>query len=121
MRILLHQRPYGASKDHEELLSMVVKAMTSIYAIQGPFDLKRTMREKVFHDLVWMVTEHDGKYTTRYRSKAALIAECDVQHEHIFPINDLFFLSRHGSSLKDVFTYCAACVVTVEEHSLLSS
>jgi hypothetical protein len=122
MNIPIHRRPYVAAKDYDQLVTMAVKTVEAVYAIDGPFDLKGEMRERVFKEIAWMLTEHDGKYTTRYRSVAALEAQqADVQHEHVFPRRQLYHLSRHGLSFRDVFGYCLGCVVTKEEHSRLSA
>jgi hypothetical protein len=122
MNILPHKRPYVTSSNYDKRLMLAVRALEAIYQIDGPLDLKGELREKLFHTVVWSLTESDGKYSTRYRSKLALQArKGDLQHEHVFPIDDLYFLSRHGLSLKDALSLCCACIVTKEEHSRLTA
>ncbi len=122
MNLPHHQRPYVPCKSYDERLAFAVGAMEAIYQLNGPFDLKRELREKLFRSVAWILSECDGKYTTRYRSTLALQAPNGaVQHEHVFPITQLYFLSRHGLSLKDALSLCSACVVTKDEHTRLSA
>jgi hypothetical protein len=120
MNLAIHQRLYIPCNDFEKRLNLAVSAMEAIYQLSGPFEFKRELRINFFNTVVWTLTESEGEYTTRYRSKLALQSpRSDVQHEHIFPIDDLYFLSRHGLALKNVLRLCCACVVTKKECSRL--
>ena len=86
MNLPLHQRPHVEGKNYKDRLALAVKAMEAIYQLDGPFDLKRELSQKLFRSVAWTLSECDGKYTTRYRSKSVLQApEGQVQHEHVFP------------------------------------
>jgi hypothetical protein len=120
MNLEVHQKLYVPCNDFAKRLELAIKAMEAINRVPGPFEFKRELRINVFNTVVWTLTESEGQYTTRYRSKLALQSrKHDVHHEHVFPIDDLYFLSRHGLSLKEVFSLCCACIVTKKESSRL--
>ena len=119
--ILDPKAAYIADEKYEERLKFATKAIEAVYQIDGPLDLKTDLRKKLFWATVWLLTESSGKYSTRYRSKSSLMAlQGDIQHEHVFPISHIYYLSRHGLSVGDALGMSCACVVTRREHELLS-
>lgn len=59
-------------------------------------DLYPAHRRKILHNAIWYLTEADGKWTTRYKSKEVLeLAESDsmspvrINHEHVFTRKNL--------------------------------
>jgi hypothetical protein len=117
-----HTKSFESPADFAARLEMATKALEDIYRVDGPFLLKREFRQKMFWPAVWWLTEAGGKYGTRYRSSAALQKSSitDLRHEHVFPIKHLFYLSRHGLSLKDTLRFACGCLVTEDEHDRLS-
>ena len=114
-----HSRPYEPSSSREARLDFAVKAMEAVYQI--PAEPSEEWKKKFFWTAVWLVSERDGKYSPRYRSRAALDSdEKFVQHEHIFPIKDLWLL-RTVRSLEATLNFAEGCLVTKEEHQRLSA
>lgn len=113
-----HHGPYLPSPERAEKLKFCATALEKILAIPGGWEVK----EELFRAVVWIVSELDGKYTTRFRSKAALEAPAGtVQHEHVFPMKDLWAIAQGRMKPAELLPLVAACVVTRDEHRKLSA
>ncbi len=81
--------------------------------------------------VIWLITEADGKYSTRFRSKEVVRLarerpRCTVKihHEHVYPRTALAdeILARQAefrkfpSKLNKLLDEAVGCVVTVVEH-----
>jgi hypothetical protein len=111
-----HQRDYFDRGFWQGNVKFATRAVEAVYNLDG----SRKAKEGVFRGLIWLLTESDGKYSTRYRSMAALNAhEKDIRHDHVFPIKDILFLSSHGTSPGRLISLCCACLVTRREHAIL--
>ncbi|ARD43527.1 hypothetical protein [Colwellia sp. PAMC 21821] len=99
----------------------VLSAIEIAKAVIG-IDIMEQHKKKILTEVQWLISEAHGKYTTKYRT-AGVLSDSDesVQHEHVFPrkklslriLNDPINIEKY---LKDV----VGCVVTVNEHNLLS-
>lgn len=67
-------------------------------------------------------TELDGKLNTRYSSRGALEAEPDTKlnHEHVIERKKLVGRMLAGEPVAGVLPDAVACIVTVDEHKLLT-
>jgi hypothetical protein len=91
-------------------------------------DLLLAHKRKVLKDVVWIVTEADGKHRTRYRSKRVVdTAEKNpnstelVQHEHVVGrslIADR--LIQYPDQAKQILNSAVACIVMRDEHIRLN-
>lgn len=98
-------------------------------------DLYISHRRKMLSDAIWYMTEADGKWKTRFKSKQVLhLAENDptslvrINHEHVFTrkalINEI--LERREEllddfcKLNDLLGTAVGCVVTKSEHDALT-
>lgn len=86
-------------------------------------------RDRLLGECIWFVTEADGKYATRYRSRGVLELQDDgplrsvlsrLRHEHVVTRKSLADRMRVGEDPEVVLADAVACVVTVEEHARLS-
>jgi hypothetical protein len=70
---------------------------------------------------VWKYTECDGKYTTRYRSEAALGAVGKlIHHEHVIPIRQIVDrLLANPTGFEEILSSAVGCVVLRSEHHKL--
>ena len=70
---------------------------------------------------VWKYTECDGKYTTRFRSEAALFARAkDVHHEHVVTRRSLIDrIIAKPELVRRIFEDAVGCVVLRDEHRQL--
>lgn len=119
MKTAPHQEKYQPSPEREEKLRFCVAALDKILEIPGSPGLQ----EELFRAIVWIVSEIDGKFATRYRSREALAAPAGtVQHEHVVPMRQLWAIIRqkHMSPAR-LLPLVTACVVTREEHRRLTA
>jgi hypothetical protein len=74
--------------------------------------------------LLWKITEADGKYNTRYKTRGAI--ECtdksQLQHEHVYQRRKMIdlLLNANPEAADDILSEAVGCTVTVLEHNLLS-
>jgi hypothetical protein len=91
-------------------------------------------RLKMLKEVLWLVSEADGKHSTRYRSKevvrlATNVPDCEVriQHEHVYPkavvarrlLAEREVLLASPGELDKVLDQTIGCIVTVDEHKKL--
>jgi len=123
--------PYKQSKKS----SAVVKSAKRLaLLILGCEELLVSHRKKMLKEVIWLISEADGKYSTRYRSAEVVRlareeTSCNVliQHEHVFPkaravdrlLEDKEALLSDSERLSRVLDQTVACVVTKEEHRRL--
>ena len=92
-------------------------------------------RKKILKEVLWWISEADGKYSARYRSKAVVeLARANpqsserVQHEHVFPrakvADDLLQrrseLLNNPRELEAILDDTVGCVVLASEHKKLN-
>ncbi len=91
--------------------------------------------KKILTEVLWMLSEANGKYDTRYRSSEVVrlareepTSEVKIQHEHVFPrksvieniLNQRQALLNDPNLLQEILDKTVGCVVTEEEHKSLS-
>ena len=92
-------------------------------------------RKKMLKEVLWWISEADGKYATRFRSQAVVkLAENNpksnekVQHEHVFPrakvadelLTRRIELLQNPSELETILDATVGCVVLASEHRKLN-
>lgn len=110
-----HEKP--AAAEVRRSASKLAQAIATIGAGVLP-----KHKYKLLSFVVWIATEANGKYDTRYVSEAIYKGMGPVQHEHVLPIKYLVgrMLERPGT-IAQVLDGAIACLVTVEEHRLLTN
>ena len=91
--------------------------------------LLRRHKKKILSEVLWLVSEVDGKYSTRYRSARVIQLARDeptsdekIQHEHVFPRKQVTeHLLNNPERLEAVLAETTGCVVTASEHKNLIS
>ena len=98
-------------------------------------ELHMRHRKKMLKEVLWWISEADGKYAARYRSKAVVaLAQSEpqstekVQHEHVFPrakVADTLLKRRSEwltspSELESILDDTVGCVVLASEHRALN-
>jgi hypothetical protein len=84
-------------------------------------------KRKILSEVQWLISEADGKYATRYRSKAVVelatntpTSTVKVNHEHIFGRGEFSrALLAHPELADQLLDGVTGCVVTKEEHDKL--
>jgi hypothetical protein len=93
-------------------------------------------RKKILSEILWLISEANGKYSTRFRSAEVVRLAIEepnsptkIQHEHVYPrkrvIEDILrrrdALIQDSRSLGAILDKTVGCVVTHEEHRSLSN
>lgn len=91
-------------------------------------------RKKMINDAIWYCTEADGKWKTRYKSKAVMdLAQNDptslvlINHEHVMTRQNLTLciltnrdeLLENSVALHKALDQAVGCIVTAAEHTAL--
>ena len=86
-------------------------------------------RKKMLSEVLWLISEADGKYSTRYRSVEVVRlaskepnSSTKIQHEHVFPRKKITERILQNPALLDqLLSETVACVVTEQEHKCLKN
>jgi hypothetical protein len=98
---------------------------SAITAIEGILKLPILKQHKygLIDGMIWTITQARGKYTTRYRSRAALDAPkgAKLQHEHVTTRKHLVnSILQHPERAREIAARAVGCVITKEEHQRLT-
>lgn len=108
-------------KEHKDRKERIASAVAAIKAIL-PLDLYLAHKKELLSVCLWKITEADGKLKVRYWSEGALInPEGKLQHEHVNERKRLITRLLDGESVESVIADVIACIVTQEEHKLLTA
>jgi hypothetical protein len=114
--------------------SIVDSAKKLARLILSSDELLHEHQKKMLKQVLWFVTEANGKYSTRYRSAEVFRLACDepdsevpVRHEHVYPravVADQILsrqdeLREHPGRLDELLDESVGCIVTVDEHDRL--
>lgn len=84
--------------------------------------IMRRHKERVIREMIWKITECDGKFKTQYRSEMVMFGANDalVEHEHVTTIESLISeILANPKELDKLKNNIMACLVTEEEHKKL--
>jgi hypothetical protein len=82
-------------------------------------DVDPKHQRKLLRDIVWIVTEANSKYNTRYVLEHVYKAQ-KPNHEHVVPIESLVKrMLERPDIISQVLDDAIGCLVTKEEHRLL--
>ncbi len=123
--------PYKRSTKADEAIASAKRLALLILSHD---ELLYKHRKKMLSEVLWLISEADGKYSTRYRSKEVVrlareVPDCEepIHHEHVNPRKKVteFILSqqkrflKHPRSLEKLLDETVGCVVTRREHDNL--
>lgn len=118
----------------KEALEIVASAKSLVEIALRSTHLLTRHRRKLMSEALWWISEADGKYSTRYRTKDVydLANSRDggttkIQHEHVYPrkevIKELLSNSErylaNPAELERVLNDTVGCVVTASQHHSL--
>lgn len=113
-----HRIPYSAPQDAKQRLEDVERLLSTIRDMPLHAKTKKMMLNRT----IWLVVELTGNFYSRFRS-AGVLAKVGVriQRDHIYPRKQLIaeVLAREVD-LASIIERAECCVVTKEEHDLLS-
>lgn len=116
-----HQQYWGPPPNEEQVFNAAIA--TAQFAVMSP-DLFDAYRRELLDNVLWLVTAApSGKYTTRFRSHAAVTnPNAELRHEHVYTRRSLIkrMLDDPGYIEKVVRELAIGCVVTKAEHKRLS-
>ncbi len=89
-------------------------------------NISNNLKKNLMDFLIWKITEINGKYKTKYRSKEAMNIKDTkkLHHEHVFSRKKLKEDLVNAKSLEEVrniLKKIEACIVTREEHKKLKN
>jgi hypothetical protein len=97
---------------------------SAITAIKGilQMDILENHKRILIKDMVYRITSAHGKYTTIYRSEDAWKKrDCRIEHEHVYTRQELVQeIMDHPKRVEDVLEKAIPCIVTEDEHKLLT-
>jgi hypothetical protein len=86
----------------------------------APATLRPASRHRQLKELIWDVSEADGKYNLRFRSCGALKPGAPLQHEHVTELDTVAReLLAHPERVDKILEGVVSCVVTKSEHARL--
>ena len=102
-----------------------IRKLSAFDAVKAilPLDLYIPHKRELLKVCIWKITEANGKYKTRYRSIGALNENKsgNLQHEHVVEMKSLIDrLLYEPAKYNDILNDAIACVVTKEEHGILT-
>jgi hypothetical protein len=135
-------RQYVPSRDTREIIASAKKLARVVLKSRS---LLTKHKRKILSEVQWFISEADGKYTTRYRSKkvvdlarrylrtvsrgpakrgtANVQAKARrelIQHEHVNTRKSITDkILRHPTQVVSILNQVIGCVVTKDEHSRL--
>ena len=129
-RLLL---PYRRSATADALVASAKHLARIVLASD---ELHERHRKKMLSDVLWLISEADGKYTTKFRSAEVIRlateepeSQTKIQHEHVFTrksvtekiLDNRERLLLNPNELDDLLDRTIGCVVTAAEHRRLSN
>jgi hypothetical protein len=129
-----HQRLVAPYRRASKAVEVIRSAKNLAKLILMSDDLIPEHKTKILSDILWFLSEADGKYSTRFRSKIVVdLANADpksherIQHEHVYPrktvshelLDNLNFYRTNHDALELFLDETVGCIVTEEEHKSL--
>ena len=113
-----HKRPYQQKSDAELRLKDVETLLRTITMMP----LHSRTKKKMLNHVLWLVVELTGNFHCQYRSAGVLKdTGVRIQRDHIYPRKQLVEeLLGPEPNFADIVTRAQCCVVTHEEHQLLT-
>jgi len=123
--------PYRrSSKSTEVILS--AKNLTKLILTSDDVILRH--KKKILSEVLWFLSEADGKYSTRFRSVEVVrlatedpTSKVRIQHEHVYPralvsaqiLDNVEFYRNNPEKLDLLLEETVGCIVTETEHNSL--
>jgi hypothetical protein len=85
-----------------------------------PLEILEAHKRELLGVCIWKITEAEGKWNVRFRSEKALSNSDDLRHEHVYERKHLIDRLISGESVDSVIRDAIACIVTQDEHLVLS-
>ena len=113
----MNKRVYKPHREREARIKSAVAAISALL----PLDLYPAHKKELISVCLWKITEADGKLNVQYWSEGALSADKkELRHEHVYERRELIQRLLDGETPESVVCNAIACIVTREEHKLLS-
>jgi hypothetical protein len=116
--------PYSSSKSSADVVNSAKELAVAVLYHQK---LILKHRRKILSEVQWLISEVDGKYSTRYRTKRVIdLAKSSpdsiekIQHEHVIARKEITArLLANPEIATSTLDQVVACVVTKSEHDKL--
>ncbi len=108
---------YSRHPEHDVRITSAKNAITALL----PLDLYPAHKRELLSICLWKITEADGKKKVRYWSEGAINSQnSKLHHEHVHERRELIQRLLNGENIEIVLTDAVACMVTEQEHHILS-
>ena len=106
--------------EHKDRAERIKSAVTAVEAIL-PLELYLAHKKELISVCIWKITEADGKSKVQFWSEEAIMDQGGkLQHEHVYERKELISRLLSGESVDSVVADAIACMVTKDEHLILS-
>jgi hypothetical protein len=125
--------PYRRASRSTEVIS---SAKNLAKLILGSDEIILPHKKRILSEVLWFLSEADGKYSTRFRSKEVVrlamedpTSDVRIQHEHVYPrasvtaklLDNIDYYRANPEALNLLLDETVGCVVTESEHINLLS
>lgn len=129
-----HKKLIGPYYRESKAVEVIKSAKNLAKLIIMSDDLILQHKKKILSEILWFLTEADGKYGTRFRSKKVVDlaatnqkSKVKIQHEHVYPrktvslkiLDNLNFYRENHAALELLLDETVGCIVTKDEHDSL--
>jgi hypothetical protein len=116
---------YVPSPESEQIRKSAVALTIAVLHHEG---ILPKHKRKMLKEVVWLVSEADGKHSTRFRTKKVVElatyepqSQLKVQHEHVIPCAAIAHQLVHfPNRVAEILNTVVACIVMQEEHRQLN-
>lgn len=110
------KKPCSQKREVEQIIA---SATTVIDQILRMTDVMEKHKKEMLSDMIWKISESNGRWNTRYYSAGVLDKTNDekVQHEHVVTRKEIIDqLLKKPNEYKEILKQVTACIVTESEH-----
>ena len=107
-------------KDSDRRMSSAVLLAKTIVSLKS--ELTSSHLREFLSNTIWKYTECDGKYTTRFKSRGAILQPKEKQnHEHVVTRKSLVDeIIAEPARIDEIFKKAIGCTVLKSEHKLIT-
>ncbi len=112
------KKTYSENQKSQEIIDSAVLAVKQILEMK---DVLEKHKKEMLSDMIWKISEANGKWNTRYFSEGVLDdKDAKIHHEHVITRKEIITqLLENPKDYKNILLNVTACIVTTDEHDLL--
>ena len=113
------KEPFTADVKVKDKINSAINIALSVVEL----DILEQHKKKILTEVQWLISEANGKYKTKYRTKESLNdKEHYIHHEHVFQRKKVTLkILNDTRQTKKILKNVIGCLVTVNEHEKLNA